>query len=122
MFKDIIIIEDKHKLIQQYNKKNRDYISETKLFNEPMDIQSIEKFEKKLEKQDIPYVLAEVSMRSDVEGKGKWIRGYCIFTDFGFDTTMLGDDKKDGSNLYKTLKNCGNTRKKVLKLIEQGDF
>lgn len=74
--KDVKIIEDANKLLNKTVKID----IESALIQEPMSMYDIEEWEGVLERMNLPYVLAEVTVKNTNKSiKNKWETGYMLF-------------------------------------------
>lgn len=93
--KNIVVIEDKNNLLNNGIKIDLEYA----LVHSPMNIVEAEDWEDRLDKMNIPYVLAEVKMKAfDSENKPKWLTGYVIFLkkdDLSTEFTFVDDPAQD---------------------------
>ena len=119
--KDILIIEDKNKLL---NKSINIHIDNA-LIQEPMSITDIEEWEEIVIRMQIPYVLAQLTVKAfgdDPDGikskKSQWKTGYMIFLrkeDLSQKFSFIDDLPKnvasdDGEDEYKVLHFSGKNK------------
>jgi hypothetical protein len=75
-YKNVKIIEDSHDLLNQ-----KIFIREIDAYTEPMSMGDIEEVESRLERNNTPYVLAQVETTLvDDAGEQRFKRGYMLFT------------------------------------------